>query len=369
MLAMAMAVIGPCLWWEGRRPGSLRRWGWAAGTTVLFVGPWAWLFLVRSADVRTMDEGASTFGWAMHHAVGLLDWIIHSPARPSWLASGALLILPWTLAREHRRLGWGLVLVLLGSLVLALGPDPSLHQRLPPPNPHLSSGFEQQVGAAWAPYTWMQSLPVMGWFHTPDRLLTSWTMLGPIALGLALDRLTRSRTWLFLSLAIGCLLFANWEIGRMKLWPKGMADIPHFEALDTVAAHPVEGPLLDLPPRPPGLSVQRFQLLQLTHGRPIPYHMTLGHLTTDPMAEHSKNMATLRWLSPRERSPTPPDVQTVRADLGRLAAEGYVIVALHAAMIPRDRRQDVVRIFREALGRPLAQHGGRWIAWELAPVN
>lgn len=359
-LAFAMIWLAPFVWWSGRPPGALRRWGLAALSCALVVGPFALLFLVRSAGIRELDEGLSMMSVAPRHSVPLLGWFTQADAvRMGTPMLLALLTLPWTVRREDRRLLLGAAAGLLLCLLLALGPQPGLWL----------------VGdLAWAqavaPYTLLQSTPVLGWFHTPDRLLIGWSVAAAAAAGLLLHA-TWSRPWplplrvlLVAGLTFGLGLgnvHRSVQVGAWNYTPWRPVGGPALEAL---AEAPVEGALLDLPPRDPGIETLMFMELQLAHQRPSPYHATLPHLTTADNAALGRRYRLVAWLD-RDNQLEAPSVEEVEADLERLREDGYAFLTLHPRMVPRDRRQTVRRLLKETLGEPYVSNGQIWMSWSL----
>jgi len=353
-LALAMAWLAPFVAWAGRPAGAVRRWGQAAAVTAAVAGPWALLFLTRAAAVRTMDEGQQTLEWAMMASTAPLGWL-GQPVRPALLALAALVVVPWTAPRADRRLWLGAGAGLLLTMILAAGPSPGLWQP------------GDIAPGTWGPFYWMQSMPVLGWFHTPDRLLAGWSLAAAAAAGLLADAAGRRHR------VLGALVFAVLlgsaaaEVRRAGLWPSGGWRPGGPPALDVIAAAEGEGALIDLPPARAGMDAMQYTIFQMVHERPIPYHMTLPFLTTDAYGQLAAENPTLRWLNSPVRRPVP---DSITEDVAALRRAGFRWVVLHPARLPPRARGRAVSAFVDALGSPTLQDGSGWVCWELpAPAQ
>ena len=330
LLAGILAWMVPWLRWDRARATG---WAVAAATCALVVAPWAWVFLDRAMDIRLVDEGASTVDWAGNHAITLLPWLTDGQLRPSVLA---LLCLPVVRGRA-----WlGACVGLLVCVLLALGPTPGLR----------AAGDLGFTG----PWVLFQHLPVVGWFHTPDRLLLALDLAAITAAGLVV---TRAR-WLAPA-ALVALLAAGFVHQHRTAWPRGVWRAPVYPELRDL---PGEGALLDLPVASPGLDAMRYQNLQLLHGRPIPHHMTLPHLTTDAPALLLEDLPALAALA--SRSPSSP-IGGLDADLEALRERGYSWLVLHPRFVPVEERSARKRALRRLLGPPTLELDDHWIGWRL----
>ena len=368
-LAFAMAWLAPFVLWSGRPPGALRRWLLAALTTAIIAGPFAALFLIRSSKIRVLDEGLDMLSEAPRHAVPLLGWFTDPLAvRTGTPLLLVLLALPWAARAEDRRIVVGVMLGLALTLLLALGPEPGLW----------TVGDLGPV--SWAPYTFLQSTPILGWFHTPDRLLIGWCIAAPVAAALVLDRLSRSRLPLAARalLVVGLVAVFTWgnlDRARSLLLLQYAPWSPQSHpAIRAVGEAPVEGALLDLPPRDPGINSLLLMELQLVHERPSPYHATLPHLTTASVADLGERYGIVAWLAQAGGSAATealpqPTVEEVKADVERLRDDGYAFVVLHPNMVPRDGRRASVQLLTKALGRPYAANRQAWMAWSLTGLE
>ncbi len=354
-LGLAVLLLAPALLWRERCWAAASRWGAALAIAAALAGPWALVFLQRASQTRDLYEGLQTLEDARLASVGLLAWFAELGAsHPAYLGLAALLLLPWSCRRRDRPLWLAAGLGLVLTLALALGPDPGLHR----PG-DLLSGKD-----AWGPYAWVQSLPIVGWFHTPDRLLCAWSLACPVAAALLLDWLASKRRGPWIATALGGLMVATavLEARAGARWPRGDFAIPHSPALRQLAAIPGEGALLDLPPHRHRLRVLPYQALQLAHQRPIPYHMASPLLTTDVIGPMLSSEPFFAWFA-RAGSGTQgrldPDA------LAGLRRHGLRFVALHVNLVPPKQRGSIRRAMERALGEPILRDGQHWSCWEL----
>jgi len=353
LAGLILVVLLPFRLSSGTPPGlgkRLRDIAVAGGAIAL---PWVFLFLMRASGVRGFDEGAFWLRTASHASVGLLGWFGPGSARPCWLALVALLAIPWTLPSRHRRLWLGVTLGLMVSLLLALGPHPGL---LVPGAPE---------GAAWGPFSWLRGLPVLGWFHWPDRLLAVWSLAAVSAAALAVDALWRRWRWAALAVAGLMLLDAGGELILAGRWPTGHYRVPpHAQALQ-LATLPGDGAVLDLPPQPNPVNHLGYELLQLRHGRPIRHHHHLSHLVQPGAQDSVDAQPLLRWFyalmhgGELEREPFSAE------ELLGLEAAGFDYVVLHQRGWPAPRWARARDLLLESLGDPVIQQGSQWICWRL----
>jgi hypothetical protein len=352
-LALGVALLAPFLAQGERAPGALARWAVAALVVALLAGPWALFFLERASAARDLQEGLQTVEDARIASLGLLNALAGRTApNPSSLSLIALLALPLTAPRRDRWLWSGLALLLLISLVLALGPDPGLLR---------AGDLPALVGAG--PFAWLQGLPVLGWFHTPNRFLCLWSLAAPVAAALLVDRL--GARWRHAALALGALLLAL-GLGEAR-WggylPHGGYHIPDHAGLQGLAQQAGGGALLDLPPREHRLHVLPYQAMQLTHRKPIPYHMTSPLLTKQGLGEREQRNAFLRWFRAQVAGIQGDPFED--EDLGQLRDAGYGWVVLNTDVLPRERQAPVVAAMVAALGAPDHRDGDRWLCWAL----
>ncbi len=356
-LALTMALLAPWIAAGERAPGALARWAVAAGVAALLAGPWALFFLERASEARDLHEGLQTVADARIASVGLVTALAGRTAgNPATLPLLALLALPWTLHPRDRGLWLGLGTLLVLGLVLALGPDPGLIQ-----------AGDVAALQGHGPYAWLQGLPVLGWFHTPNRFLCLWSLAAPVAAALLLDRLAAWRAWLGPALAAVLVVAAGLEAQWGGYRPHGGYHLPDHDGLQALAELPGEGAVLDLPVREHRLHVLPYQAMQLTHRRPIPYHMTSPLLTTQGIGERQRRNPFLRWFGAQVAGVAAEPF--TRADLGLLRAEGYRFVALNAGVVPQRSQERVVQAMRDALGPPLLQDGERWLCWEIPQTS
>ncbi len=356
-LGVGMGLLAPFVCRGERAPGAWKRWALAGAVTAAIAGPWAGLFYVRASAVRELGEGLTSMEDAHIHSVALFGWFLARVAtNPATAALLALLALPWTVRTRDRRLWLGVVFVMLLCLLLALGPDPGL----------MEPGDLVRGGKAWGPWARLQGLPFLGWFHTPDRLLCAWSMAAPVAAALVLDRIRRLPRGLWVAVPLGLVMAgtAVVEAHRGMMWPMGRYEPRDFPALRELAAIEGDEPVLDLPPRSHRLHTMPYQAAQLIHGRPIPYHMTGPGLTTDVIAQLSREEPFFGWYRGQVSGhgagePIEPEA------LESLRRVGFRFVILNARqLLPRSRQRVTWAMLRE-LGPPLLREGEDWYCWEL----
>ena len=353
-LALAMVLLAPWIAAGERAPGAIGRWAVAGGVAALLAGPWALFFLERASEARDLHEGLATVEDARIASVGLVTALAGRTAgNPATLPLLALLALPWTVARRDRGLFLGLGLMLVVGLLLALGPDPGL----------LRAG-DVEVLQGHGPYAWLQGLPVLGWFHTPNRFLCLWSVVAAVAAALALDRIAARRRWLGPALAVVLVLSGLGEAHWGGYRPHGGYHIPDHQGLQGLAAQPGDGVVLDLPVREHRLHVLPYQAMQLTHRRPIPYHMTSPLLTTQGIGEREHRNGFMRWFRGQVAGGSPEPFE--RSDLEQLRGYGYRWVVLNRSVVHWAAQERVVRAMEEGLGEPMLSDGdGQWLCWEL----
>ncbi|MBK7760958.1 MAG: hypothetical protein IPI35_32015 [Deltaproteobacteria bacterium] len=356
LCALCLAFLSPFLPRDAP-PGAWGRWGRAALACTIFAGPWVFLFLSRASGVRAMDEGDFALETAWRASVGLLGWLSWGSVRPGALVMLSLLFLPWTLRAEDRRLGVGALLGLLGAWVLALGPSPGLWA----PGPRME--------VVWAPFVWLQSFPVLGWFHWPDRLLCVFSLAGVCAVSRIIDCVEyikhKSFYMIQIIVAIVFLTASASENQRSGRWP-----VAEYEPLarapsQALGALPEEGAVLDLPIQPAAVQHLNYQIEQLGHERPILFHMALSHLQDPSLAARVAEDPLLSWfralMEPGER----PARQFTEADLAGLRSQGFRFVVLHKRGWPPPRWKVARESLTMSLGEPFLRDGTDWLCWRL----
>jgi hypothetical protein len=352
LAGLSLLMLLPFLGREERAPGLARRLRDGLLVGGLIALPWALLFLSRAASVRSFDEGAFWLRTASHASVGLLGWFGPGMARPGWLVLATLLALPLTV-RRGRRLWLGVALGLVLSLVLALGPHPGL---LAPGAPH---------GEPWGPFAVLQGLPVLGWFHWPDRLLAVWGLAAVAAAALAVQWVGARWRWAGVALAVLLIADAGIEAWWSGRWPVGRFRIPQHAGADQLATSPGEGAVLDLPPQPQAVNHLHYQLLQIRHGRAVRHHHHLSHLVAPGADGSVDQQPLLAWFhalmqgAPGHREPFTPQ------ELSGLGEAGFGWVVLHQKGWPAPRWSRARDLLLESLGEPVIQQGQSWICWRL----
>ena len=352
-LFCAMAWLLPWLLWHGRAPHALRRWGVALGVSVVAAGPWILTFLVRSLAWRELDEGSHAIAMARDQALELGIWTIGIGGQPTRLAVVALLLLPLWLAPATRRLWLGVVLGLGLCLVFALGPAP---------------GFwtPGDLGWSWAPYSALQQLPLVGWFHSPARIAMGLPLASAVGAGLLVHHLGGGWRGRVVGPVISGLIVASAlaEARQAELWPRGGFQVPHHAHLRALGEVPGAGAVLDLPAQDSGLWTQEIQLRQLAHRRPVPGHAWLAHLAPDHTPVAQQQVPLLAWITGLIGGEAPPLDDDQQTALARFQIR---FLAVDLSQLPKSRAPNVDAVLTERFGEPVARRGARWAAWDLFP--
>ncbi len=331
--------------------GHLRAAGVAAAAALAVHGPWVLFFLLRTSAVREIDEGHFSLEVAERASVGLLSWLGPGP-RPTWAALLCLIAVPF--ATKDRRLWLPALAGLAMLLVFALGPDPGLWSSNLPPGQPKPPTFGIQ-----GPFLWLQDLPVLGWFHWPDRLLAAWSVAAAAAAGVVVQRLPGRWAW---GLGLGLVLFAAGEQSQqLPVTSQSVQSKPELVALGQMAS----GAVLDLPMQPAPEHHLHYQMMQLTHGRPILFNMVLDHLSDGGVKAMVQRDPVLRWFSSLmdRRPPTSPEWG--RPELEALQAQGFGVVALHRRGWPQEKWQAGRAALQGVLGPARVRGEQSYMAWEL----
>jgi hypothetical protein len=352
-LAVGMAALLPFLLREGVPEGAVRRWAAAAGVTLLAAGPWALLFLVRALQVRAAGEGLDTMEMARENAVPMMGWLMGGAvSRPAIALPLLMLALPWTARPRDRGVWLGVGILMLATLVLAAGPDPGLW----------AAGDLGVPG----PYRLFQATPVLGWFHTPQRLLALWSLAVPVACGLAVEAARRRGGRGPAVVGALLLLVVAADHGRRAgLLPLSARTLAADEVHRAIAAAEGPGAVLDLPAVDPGEDAVAYQTAQIFHGRAIPYQATLPMLTP---ARKRDVVAGSALAATATLGQAPLTGAAFAADLDGLRAQGVRFVVVHERFVPPAVRDGLGQGLRAALGAPIARAGGR-TAWDLGPLS
>lgn len=351
LLALGMVAFGPVIWLSGgAAPGAPRRWALAAGVTAALAGPWAATFLRRASAVRPLDQGELAVQLAVHASVPWLHWLRIDSTRPGVLALAALVALPVVLSGSRRRLWGGALVCLLLAFVLALGPMPSARP-LPPHAPV----------QAWGPFVWLQSLPGLGWFHWPDRLLLLLSVAASAAGGVLVSHVATRRRALGAALGVVLVVMAAGRAAGTGKWPRGQFKMPTHRVFRELRDHPVAGGVVDLPLHDNGVPRYAPALAQITHERPI---QAAGAVPWALGVDARQSAPAGLWaLSPTSQ----PAFSLSQADRERLVDEGFGVLALHR---PRGRRRwypAAVAAISAELGPPLLRDDNLgWACWSLA---
>ena len=346
-----MVVLSAGIWRGSRAPGAVRAWLVAAGTTLLLSAPLVLTFLWRAAAVRALDESQAAQAAALSESVGLLGWFTAGSTRPTVAVLGSLLVAA-VIARPavDRALKRAVGLLLLLTWLLAAGPSPGLWE---------SGDLGLPVGA-WTLY---QHLPVFGWFHSPERVLVWWSLAAPVAVALVWNALGTG--WLKRSVLAVLLCAASVLSLRAAPWAVPVVWEPSRDtAWHLLRDDPTPGAVLDLPIRSAAPELVPYQLAQLAHQRPVPFHMTLPRLTTARPEALRDRLALARWLD-NPRSVTAPETRLLRAELQALDADGYAWVTIWSDQLPPGTHREVVKQLVVSLGPPDAKGRDGWRAWRV----
>lgn len=347
LLACAMAVLSPALL-LGENRGQLRRqWGIAAGVTAVVAGPWALVFLQHTTGVRSLSDDGFNLINAAAHAIPIVDWFRMRPHMGP-LFFVPLLLIPWTTPQRNRRLWQTAGVGLLLAAAFACGPDPRLWG--PPADPALPP-----VAQWWSPFALMQRLPVLGWYHWPDRIMIFWPLAAACAMALLLQRTAKNSRFAAGVLAALVLGLATRE--GVRAAPKGVYQLPNDPALLALAQEPQSGAILDLPVEPIAQRVLRYQLFQIRHQHPLPFHSFPHHLHYSTSPVFQSHVA--QWSM--GQTPAPPD----RAAIQELRNLGISHITLHRPWLRGPQYQHSREAIEAVLGSPLIE-SPVWACWSLA---
>jgi len=243
-------------------------------------------------------------------------------------------------------------LLLLVTWLLASGPSPGWWT---PGDLGLPAGL-------WSLY---QHIPVFGWFHSPERVLVWWSLAAPVAAALVWQ--AHARSWPRRAvLAMVLVLASAWQLQQAP-WAVpagwGPSDDPAWRA---VREDSVPGAVLDAPIRTTAPEMVPYQIAQLSHGRPVPFHMTLPRLTPARPEDLRESLALTRWLADPRSQPA-PDAEALRDDLQALEGAGYAWVVVWSDQLPQGTHRTVVQTLVATLGAPDAKGQAGWRAWRVKP--
>jgi hypothetical protein len=346
---LCLACALPFLAWDARPPGLGRRLALAAGVMLATAGPWVAVFLIHTAGVRAFDESGFSRQLAVSASAPLLGILEPGRPHPPYLALACLALLPWSLRR--RPLVLGLLAGLAAALLFALGPQPCLRH----------PGDLAAVG----PFALLHRLPVLGWFHWPDRLLATWSLAAAVAGGLAVDLAARRHRALAIGLGAALVLGAGFEAWRFDRWPGPTWRIPHDAVIGRLATLPEPGAVLDLPIQPDPAHHLTYQVEQLSHGRPILLGHVLPHLQSTALGDRVERDPVLSWFHELMRDAAPARERFAPEEFAGLQQAGYAFVVLHQRGWHRPRWVRSEALLRSSLGDPVIQQGSEWICWRL----
>ena len=292
-------------------PGVGRRWASAAALTTALAGPWVVWFLVRSMAVRASGHDPIGLEIAQHSSIGWLQFWLPTGGNPGLVPTLTLLALP-VLDTSRRRLWLGVWGVLVLAFVLGLGPVPAASPGGAP------LGMPGLFGV-------LQHVPVLRWFHWPDRVVSVWGVLGAGATGFAVSELARGgRRKLAGMVAALAVLVGLLRVQQAALWPQARFELPQSALWEALRTDPTEGALFDLPVRMRGIPSYAPALAQIQHHRPVRSYGGVPWLLPPP-EEHAPLPPFSTDLDPRRPVPTLtiPDV-----DLDLLRDQGFAFIVL-----------------------------------------
>jgi len=364
-LALALGWLAPWLVWttaEGRRPAILR-WSWAGLAAGMLAAPWIGLFFSRALAVRDVAEGHGTLLFSVDQAIALGDWLVipgGHPGRGLVLLAGGL---PFLVPRAKRTLAWGVVLGLVLSVVLALGPSPGFWRS----GDLWTSAQGQPV--LWGPFARMQQLPVLGWFHSPGRLAMGVSMAVAAGGALLVDRVVRWRLAAGLALALALPVYAGTEAWMAGNWPRPAFDLPSFPEVATLASRPEQGGVLALPPALQGHEHEQRVVFQLLHQRPILGHIYLPHLARDQTPDLLREVPFFAWVAGVPELRGQPAPEWTASNLATLRRFKIAFVTVHRREIAPDQRAEVLAKLTHIFGKPVAHRSGVWTAFAVPPAD
>lgn len=255
LLATGMALALPVLFFGLRpAPGVVKRLSGAATVTAVLCGPWALAFLRRARDVRPDQADPMALDLASHASIGWLQFWSPGGGHPGPVPLLCLVALVF-FARDQRRLWLGVWGVLGLAFVLGLGPRPSAGPGAPPITMH-------------GPFSWLQAVPGLRWFHWPDRIVSVWGIAGAAATGVSVTRLSTRRR-LQWGLVAAALALAAVRVAHTGRWPVGRFVLPESDSWVELREDETPGAVYDLPLRGRGVSGYAGALAQIQHGRPV----------------------------------------------------------------------------------------------------
>jgi hypothetical protein len=265
-----------------------------------------------------------------------------------------ILLLPWTHRHQERRIWvfWGVALAI--SWLLAAGPSPA---------------WLYPAGDTvrwWAPFTLLQSLPLGGWFHWPNRLFVVWCLVGAAAAGRMVTWSSEEGrpAWLRWVLALGLVAISVSHPWRVDRWPVGVWEVPSGHPAEPLASLEGEGAVLDLPVFIGEPASQRYQVDQLVHGRPILAESHLNHLRETGARAAILDHPAIDWMVRREGQPGEPPVELGEEERQSLMAQGIRFIVLHQRGLDAERFGQARRTYQAWLGPPMIKARG-WVCWDL----
>jgi len=108
-----------------------------------------------------------------------------------------------------------------------------------------------------------------------------------------------------------------------------------------------------------------YQMMQLSHGRPILFNMVLDHLTGGSTNALVQGDPVLSWFRSLMDPKAPAKPEWGPADLEALQAQGFGVIALHRRGWPTPKWQAGRDALRGVLGPAQVRGEESYMAWEL----
>jgi hypothetical protein len=348
-LAVMTALIGlwllPWLPRSTRAPTAWRRLALAAATATVLLGPPVVLFLARASAARPPDESSFSLPLAAAMSVPALGWFGWGSIRPGWVALVALPLAALLGKPESRRLHLGIAIGLGLTLLLATGPTPRLW------------GPAAATPTPWAPFLLLQKLPLMGWFHWPDRPLLAWSVAAPVAAAAVIDAARRLPHKLA---SLAALLLAALFVGdavvetrQTRRWPDARYSLPASGGMVWLGRDPHPGAVLDLPWQGRGNFTVDYTANQLVHGRPIHFGLLPERLTGVDQSAFIAQVPLLLWIEAAEGGAVAAAPALSEGELAWLSAQGFGWLNLRGPGVDPQLAAQLAQSVEAALGPPV----------------
>ncbi|HCH62981.1 MAG: hypothetical protein CL927_14865 [Deltaproteobacteria bacterium] len=355
LLAVGMVLALPVLWLGmPAAAGVARRWASAAAITATVAGPWVGWFLLRTMHIRETGTPTPGLEIASHASIGWVQFWMANGGNPGLIPVLVLLALP-VFDLRWRRFWIGTWAILGLTFLFGLGPFPAAMPGGPP-------------GGLAGPFGWLGALPILGWFHWPDRVVCVWGIIGAGATGYAVTQVVkRGRSRLAVGLALLALSLAVLRTQQARLWPEARFHLPESTLWDSLRDDPRPGALFDLPIRMKGIAGYAPGLAQMHHERPVRSYGGVPWLLPEASTDHRTPIAFALQLDPRR--PVSP-ISVTDAERDALRADGFGFIVLQRPQGSMAWFLDAERALIAELGDPMGRdrHQG-WTVWALPATS